>query len=131
MHGILYYGKGKVEEVFEIEQCRELRIYRKDHCLDVSGHDAMSPIYKQGDAVIWWPKKEPGYFNRALNQVWHLERLINPIDKYDYSYNRFYIEDYRHEFYLCYKDNNTMFLSKNASDKKIIFEYNKKLNRLS
>jgi hypothetical protein len=70
-----------------------------------------------GRLIIWWPKKTPTIFNRALNQVWNLE--YNKISK------SYYIKDEANNFYLCYRDNKTMFLSNKRSDKKIIFKYDK------
>ena len=110
MHATLYYGNVE-EKVWLICKYCENRIYRLQDCLDVSGYDYWNwKNYKQGDAVKWYPKKEPTLLNRELNQVWNLESICNS--------DSFYLKDYKNNFYLCYGYNKTMFLSNNASDKK-------------
>ena len=111
----LYYGNVKEDVWLICKWVDENRIYRKEDCLNISGYDNWHwGNLKQGGEIIWWPKKEPG-FNRELSQVWHLESTM---DKHS-----FYIKDHKDIYYLCYGDNKTMFLSNNASDKKIIFKY--------
>ena len=115
-NGKISFGKSSMNVVIVNAGGIDKTIHQTDNkskCLDIAGYN-LTDNYCENDNVIWFARHYK--WSMILNQYWILECC----PRKDPKYGPYYIKTRNRNLYLCYRENNTMFLSSTSQNKIIL-----------